>query len=416
MNINHKGNRQLGASAWTLIGSLLVVAGLAGLGVALVGPSSQAPSVAQGDIAVDDEITPMNRTLVRDKDRCLVDPSDPNIAAAVGALAMAVLDQKKACLHSSYSANANPQGSSGAQLRAGKGTSVRSIDAGVIVERAQSQLASASTRVVVRDARYRQVIVYEPLIDVGAALQVGTAVDAGQRLGSVAAGSRAATLNVEVWGPGSHRFELIRLGSVAKQMCAGDRDHMCSEPRLLTVDPLNLMLLAEERAVAAKLPPLPFVEVNPSMSDVYVTPTTPVVLKVGAPLYATKDPLSTPIQLLPQATRLKGLNLHEHTTRFLPYRALVAQTVEFMRAPGQPIKVNLQPGEVIATVAYWGEGECRFLVRGRTLAHACDIDDKTKLQPLGLAYMSEIWLQVQTTDGAKGWLWNPVASGISKHE
>ena len=46
MNILHTSRRQRGASAWTLIGSLLVVAGIAGLGVALIKPGYLTPSVA----------------------------------------------------------------------------------------------------------------------------------------------------------------------------------------------------------------------------------------------------------------------------------------------------------------------------------------------------------------------------------
>ena len=46
MNILHTGRRQRGASAWTLIGGLLVVAGMAGLGVALIKPGSQTASIA----------------------------------------------------------------------------------------------------------------------------------------------------------------------------------------------------------------------------------------------------------------------------------------------------------------------------------------------------------------------------------
>ena len=46
MNILHTSRRQRGASAWTLIGSLLVVVGVAGVGVALIKPGSQTPRVA----------------------------------------------------------------------------------------------------------------------------------------------------------------------------------------------------------------------------------------------------------------------------------------------------------------------------------------------------------------------------------
>ena len=46
MNILHTSRRQRGASAWTLIGSLLVVVGVAGLGVALIKPSYLTPTVA----------------------------------------------------------------------------------------------------------------------------------------------------------------------------------------------------------------------------------------------------------------------------------------------------------------------------------------------------------------------------------
>lgn len=46
MNIPHTSRRQRGASAWTLIGSLLVVAGIAGLGVAFIKPRYLTPSVA----------------------------------------------------------------------------------------------------------------------------------------------------------------------------------------------------------------------------------------------------------------------------------------------------------------------------------------------------------------------------------
>lgn len=47
MNILHTSRRQRGASAWTLVGSLLIAAGIAGLGVALIKPGSRTPSIAK---------------------------------------------------------------------------------------------------------------------------------------------------------------------------------------------------------------------------------------------------------------------------------------------------------------------------------------------------------------------------------
>ena len=46
MNILHTRHRQRGVSAWTLTGSLLVVAGLVGLGIALIKPGSQTSGIA----------------------------------------------------------------------------------------------------------------------------------------------------------------------------------------------------------------------------------------------------------------------------------------------------------------------------------------------------------------------------------
>lgn len=46
MSIVLSRHRQRGVSAWTIVGSLLVVAGIAGLGVALIKPGSQAPGTA----------------------------------------------------------------------------------------------------------------------------------------------------------------------------------------------------------------------------------------------------------------------------------------------------------------------------------------------------------------------------------
>ena len=47
MNILHTSRRQRGASAWTLVGSLLIAAGIAGLGIALIKPGSRTPSIAK---------------------------------------------------------------------------------------------------------------------------------------------------------------------------------------------------------------------------------------------------------------------------------------------------------------------------------------------------------------------------------
>lgn len=46
MSFVHTRHRQRGVSAWSIIGSLLVVAGMAGLGVALIMPGSQTPGIA----------------------------------------------------------------------------------------------------------------------------------------------------------------------------------------------------------------------------------------------------------------------------------------------------------------------------------------------------------------------------------
>ena len=46
MTAHHTNRRQRGVSAWTIIGTVLVVAGMAGLGLALVKPGGRAPSVA----------------------------------------------------------------------------------------------------------------------------------------------------------------------------------------------------------------------------------------------------------------------------------------------------------------------------------------------------------------------------------
>ncbi len=46
MNILQSSDRQRGVSAWTMLGSLLIVAGIAGLGAALISPPSQPPRIA----------------------------------------------------------------------------------------------------------------------------------------------------------------------------------------------------------------------------------------------------------------------------------------------------------------------------------------------------------------------------------
>ncbi len=46
MKILHTRNRQRGVSAWTMIGMLLVVAGMIGLGIALIKPEGYAPAIA----------------------------------------------------------------------------------------------------------------------------------------------------------------------------------------------------------------------------------------------------------------------------------------------------------------------------------------------------------------------------------
>lgn len=51
MNILHSSRRQRGASAWTMVGGLLVVVGMAGLGVALIKPGSTTASIASATSA-----------------------------------------------------------------------------------------------------------------------------------------------------------------------------------------------------------------------------------------------------------------------------------------------------------------------------------------------------------------------------
>lgn len=78
-------------------------------------------------------------------------------------------------------------------------------------------------------------------------------------------------------------------------------------------------------------------------------------------------------------------------------------------------KVALKKGDRIFVLSYFGEGECRVWFKGKTYVAECpptpDVEDgkAAKLE-------SEVWARVVTPKGVRGYLRNPDALGMSKHD
>ena len=156
------------------------------------------------------------------------------------------------------------------------------------------------------------------------------------------------------------------------------------------------------------------------------------ICEKSLPLYA-KEGGGAVMKTLPKGLNVDGLSLAVHTLSYAIAELKKPLTRQFSgdnfnQATQQRelFTIPLQRGDKIAYISYFGEGECRVWVKGRTYISGCfdgGVDDDDELVR-NAHYSGDTntthWASVRTPDGSKGWLWIKDADfksiqGISKH-
>lgn len=150
-------------------------------------------------------------------------------------------------------------------------------------------------------------------------------------------------------------------------------------------------------------------------------------LKRPHPLYA-KEGDAIPIKTLPAGTKLDGLSLAVHTLSYEVVEIRKPRTIElwsdkFTKQGRETFRMALQKGDKIATLSYYGEGECRMWFKGRVYIGVCSGNEPDVPTDIHSGEMkTDHWALVKMPDGSKGWLWlkgdkiYEGIQGISRHD
>jgi hypothetical protein len=174
------------------------------------------------------------------------------------------------------------------------------------------------------------------------------------------------------------------------------------------------------------MPKLPFIERDKEI-DYFASKWR---LLKPFPLYA-KEGGGTVIDTLPKGLNVDGLSLAMHTLSYAvaELKSPLARQFSgdnFNQATQQReiFTIPLQRGDKIVYISYFGEGECRVWVKGRTYISGCfdggDDDELARNANYSGSIKTTHWASVKTPDGSEGWLWIKDADfesiqGISKH-
>lgn len=187
-----------------------------------------------------------------------------------------------------------------------------------------------------------------------------------------------------------------------------------------------LKLLQEQRgavsaAPAANLPPLPFLDFSYQV-DLVAGKWT---LRKAHELLKRVSLQPTVIAMVPEGSTVEATKVGILTRSYTVYKAKKALDYEIWNWNDKASKyderrVSLKQGELVAVLSYFGEGECRVWVRGAAHIGFCPDgggdDGVFSKDPAYPELSTEIWAAVVTNDGRGGYLRNPDAEGMSKHD
>lgn len=167
----------------------------------------------------------------------------------------------------------------------------------------------------------------------------------------------------------------------------------------------------------AELPPIPYTDFGTQVDLV----TGEWVLRKPQVLYSSMDS-TKPIARLARGARVQARKIAIRSLGYRVYRLTKSTPYELWNfgVHGR-IAVNsvLAKGDRIAVLSYFGEGECRVWVKGDAYVAECPSnygEDAFSAEALYGEDKSEIWAEVVTTSGMVGFLRDPDAQGMSKHD
>ena len=168
----------------------------------------------------------------------------------------------------------------------------------------------------------------------------------------------------------------------------------------------------------AELPPIPFVDFGTQVDLI----TGEWILRQPQVLYDSMDSEAKPIARLARGARVQARRIGIRSLGYRVYRLTKSMPYELWNFGPQGRKaVNdlLVKGDRFAVLSYFGEGECRVWVRGDAYVAVCPSnyeDDAFSAEAQYGEDKTEIWAEIATASGMVGYLRNPDAQGMSKHE
>lgn len=175
----------------------------------------------------------------------------------------------------------------------------------------------------------------------------------------------------------------------------------------------------------ATVPPFPYIQRNPYYTSVQLGSwqlTTPAILLTSA------DAGAAQIAKLPATSLVSALQVEVHTVR--PAVCEAVRDAELMVTQQGMLggsfqtrekKVPVVKGDRIYELAYYEEGECTVWANGVVGLSECG-GNSLAGGPELCRYLgsqkpvAEIWAYVATPDGKRGWIREPQAKGMSRHD
>lgn len=369
-----------------------------------------------------------------DKNGCRRHPTDEIYNRRIQALGKLALQKTNPCLTTAYlETNYNAGGNevhAGIDFRAERNINkVYAIADGEIAVGSSFDGTTRSTLIIeTPDKRYKVLYLHmsslAPDIQEGKKVKVGKYIKAGDPLGvagdvGLGQGGAGPHLHIELWHASAPQYHQGLALAVVNGNCPAsdwpNKKGLCDADTITrsTLDPAGLPKLDEEKIAEARLPPLPLIVPGAKVPSAYVTGGWE--LRKPTKLFSAAKPSSTVIGMLPKGTKVEAQEIEFSVVRYRISEAVGATSLEVGNAM-ESIKLTLHQGDLIAEFSNSGDEGNNIIFRGRAYSFFQGFASGDVSRQLNPFYDTVLWAKVKTKEGTVGWLQDPDAKGMSRHD